>query len=115
MIRWTLQPRHDFFRPLSVHTHTHTHPLSSFTCACSVASILFDSLTPWTVARQAPLSIEFSRQESWSGLSCPPPGDLPYPGIEPVTPAGPALQADSLLLRHPSEKWLSSNKFIAYI
>ena len=40
--------------------------------------------TPWTVARQAPLSMGFSRQEYWSGLPCPPPGDLPYPGIEPV-------------------------------
>ena len=38
--------------------------------------------TPWTVARQAPLSMEFSRQEYWSGLSFPPPGDLPDPGIE---------------------------------
>ena len=39
--------------------------------------------TPWTAARQAPLSMGFSRQESWSGLPCPPPGDLPNPGIEP--------------------------------
>ena len=37
----------------------------------------------WTVARQAPLSIEFSRQEYWSGLPFPSPGDLPNPGIEP--------------------------------
>ena len=47
--------------------------------------------TPWTVAHQAPLSMGFSRQESWSGLPCPPPGDLPNPGIEPVTPVSPAL------------------------
>ena len=47
--------------------------------------------TPWTVAQQAPLSMEFSRQEYWSGLSCPPPGDLPSPGMEPTTPASPAL------------------------
>ena len=39
--------------------------------------------TPWTVAHQAPLSMEFSRQECWSGLLYPPPGDLPAPGIEP--------------------------------
>ena len=38
--------------------------------------------TPWTVARQAPLSMGFSRQEYWSGLPCSPPGDLPDPGIE---------------------------------
>ena len=51
---------------------------------------------PWTVARQAPLSMEFSIQEFWSGLPFPSPGDLPNPGIE---PGSPALQADSL----PSE------------
>ena len=39
---------------------------------------------PWTVAHQASLSMEFSRQEYWSGVSFPPPGDLPYPGIEPM-------------------------------
>ena len=41
--------------------------------------------TPWTVARQAPLSIWFSRQEYWNGLPCPPPGDLPNPGTEPTS------------------------------
>ena len=51
------------------------------------------SVTPWTVARQAPLSMEFSRQDYWSGLPFPSPGDLPDPGIE---PGSPALQADSL-------------------
>ena len=51
---------------------------------------------PWTVAYQAPLSMEFSRQAYWSGLSFPSPGDLPDPGIEPRSPA---LQADAL----PSE------------
>ena len=39
--------------------------------------------TPWTVTLQAPLSIGFSRQEYWSELPCPPPGDLSHPGIEP--------------------------------
>ena len=43
--------------------------------------------TPWSVARQAPLSMGFPRQEYWSGLPFPPPGDLPDPGIEPVSPA----------------------------
>ena len=47
--------------------------------------------TPWTVACQAPLSMGFPRQEYWSGLPCPPPGDLPYPGIEPVFLKSPAL------------------------
>jgi len=50
-------------------------------------------VTPWTIAFQAPLSIGFSRQEYWSGLPFPSPGDLPDPGIEPRSPA---LQAESL-------------------
>ena len=49
-----------------------------------------------TAACQAPLSMGFSRQEYWSGLSCPPPGDIPNPAIEPESPATLALQADSL-------------------
>ena len=56
--------------------------------------------TLWTLARQAPLPMGFSRQEYWSVLPCPPPGDLPDPGIEPLSPAASALQADSLPLRH---------------
>ena len=54
----------------------------------------------WTVARQAPLSMGYSRQEYWSGLQCPPPRDLPDPGIEPASPVAPALKADSLPLSH---------------
>ena len=48
-------------------------------------------VTLWTVARQPPLSMGFSRQEYWSGLPCPPPGDLPNPGIEPESLKSPAL------------------------
>ena len=59
---------------------------------------MLDSWNPWTVACQAPLSIGFSRQEYWSGLPFPSPGDLPNLGIE---PGSPALQADSL----PTELW----------
>ena len=47
--------------------------------------------TPWAVACQAPLSTEFSRGEYWSGLPCPPPGDLLNPGIEPGSLTSPAL------------------------
>ena len=42
-------------------------------------------VTPWTVARQVPLSMVFPRQEYWSGLTFPPPGDLPDPGVEPTS------------------------------
>ena len=52
---------------------------------------------PWTVAYQAPLSTGFSRQECWSRLPCPHPGNLPDPGIKPRSPT---LQVDSLLLSH---------------
>ena len=53
--------------------------------------------TPWTVAHQASLSMEFSRQEYWSGLPFPSPGDLPDPGIE---PGSPSLQADTSTRKH---------------
>ena len=51
-------------------------------------------VTPWIVAHQAPLSVGFPKQEFWSGLPFPSPGDLPDPGI---LPRSPALQADSSL------------------
>ena len=56
--------------------------------------------TPWTVAHQVPLSMGFPRQEYRSGLPCPPPGDLSYPGIKNVSPA---LQAGSLPLAPPGK------------
>ena len=58
--------------------------MSSVTQSCS-------TLTPWTVAHQAPLSMGFSRREYWSGLPFPPPGDLPDPGIRPASLTSPAL------------------------
>ena len=63
--------------------------------ACSVAYMVF--ATPWIVARQAPLSMGFSRQEYWSGLPCPPPEDLPNPRIKPMSLMSPAL-ADELFI-----------------
>ena len=67
-------------------------------CVCSVTSVVSNSLQPlWTVAHQALLSMGFSRQEYWSGLLYPPPGDLPDQGIELKSPA---LQADSRPLSH---------------
>ena len=57
-------------------------------------------MTPWTVARQAPLFMGFSRQEYWSGLPFPSPGELTNPGIE---PGFPAWQADSLLSEPPAK------------
>ena len=56
-----------------------------------VALVMSDSETRWTVAPQALLSLGFFRQEYWNGLPCPPPGDLPIPGIEPASLTSPAL------------------------
>ena len=56
--------------------------------------------TPWTVARQAPLSNGFPRQEYWGRLPFPSPGDLPNPRIKPASLVSPALQADSLPVYH---------------
>ena len=106
-------------------------PFSSWKCAGSTLSFWFCSevqkrktevkvlvpqqcltlLTPWTVPYQAPLSVEFSRQEYWSGLPFPSPGDLPDPGIE---PGSPALQADSLL-SDPPENFAVTTCYITSI
>ena len=68
-------------------------------CAQSLSCIqLFG--TKWTVACQPPLSMRFSRQEHWSGLPCPPPGDLPNPVIESRSPT---VQADSLPFEPPGK------------
>ena len=67
--------------------------LSHFSCVQLFAPL-------WTAALQAPLSLGVPRQEHWSGLPFPSPGELPHPGIEPTSPASPALQGDSLPLSH---------------
>ena len=65
----------------------------SFLCACVLSCYSHVQLfaTLWTVACQARLSMEFSRQEYWSGLPFPSPGDLPDPGMEPASLMSPAL------------------------
>ena len=69
-------------------------------CMLSCFSCVWLFATPWTLACQGPLSMGFPRQEYWSGLPCPPPGDLPDPGIKPASPESPTLQMDSLPLSH---------------
>ena len=64
-------------------------------------------MTPWTVARQAPLSMGFPKQENWSGLPFPTPQDLPNQGIEPVSPA---LQADSFTTESPGNPHLTDQE-----
>ena len=75
--------------------------LASGACAQLLSRVgLSEAL--WTVAHQPPLSMGFSRQEHWSGLPFPPPGDLANPGIEPASPASPAL-AGGFFPAEPSE------------
>ena len=70
---------------------------------CQLLSRVRLSATPWTVAHQAPLSMEFYRQEHWSGLPFPSPEDLPDPGIK---PGSPELLADSLPSEPPGKSKL---------
>ena len=77
-------------------THMHAY-LYTRACVLSCFSPVPLFATPWTVTHHAPLPMEFSRQEYWSGLPCPYPGNLPDLGIEAVSPA---LKALSLLLSH---------------
>ena len=56
-------------------------------CVFTIAQSCLTLATPWAVVPEAPLSIGFRRQEYWSGLPFPSPGDLPHPGIEPASPA----------------------------
>ena len=65
-----------------IYTHTYTN----YECMC-VKSCIRLVETPWTIAHQAPLPMQFSRQEYWSELPFTPPKDLPDPGAEPVPPA----------------------------
>ena len=76
-------------------------------CECIIShfSSVWLFVTPWIVAHQAPLSMRFSRQEYWSGLSCSPTGHLPDPGIKPWSSA---LQADSLPSESPGKPIITS-------
>ena len=89
-------------------------------CVCVISSFSCVRLfaTPWTIARQVPLSMGFSKQEYWSELPCHPPGVLPDPGIESVSPASPALQAILYPLSHMGTRlwaYLCSIHFIFFM
>jgi len=73
---------------------------SHYVLSCSILS---DSVTPWTTAHQAPLSMRFPRQEYWSGLPFPSPGDLPNPGIKPAS-LGSTVLASRFFTTDPSGK-----------
>ena len=74
--------------------------------ACSVVFV-----TPWTTAHQATLSVGLSRQEYWSRLPFPSPGDLPDPGIKPSSPASPALASGFFTTELPGKPHLHWNHF----
>ena len=95
-------PQSCIFSPCSFHLYAeHACMLTHFSHVQ-----LFETL--WTVACQASLSMGFSWQEYWSGLPCPPPGDLPDPGIEPLSPESPALQVDYLHTEPPGKPYMQS-------
>ena len=79
----------------------HYHNYSCVIHVCSVSTLHLLFVTPWTAAHHTPLSMGFSRQEYWSGLPFPPPGDFPCSGTETVSSMSPAWQADSL----PLSQW----------
>ena len=74
-----------FWKTVNYFTNVRGKYYALHACMWSRFSPVWIFETPWTVAPQAPLSMGFSRQEYWSGRPCPPPGDLPNPGIEPVS------------------------------
>ena len=79
-----------------------SHPLNNW--PCMHAESLHSSPTlKWTAACQTPLSLGFSRKEHWSGLPCPPPGDLPDPGIKPASLTSPALAGGFCATSAPRE------------
>ena len=83
------------------HADTHIHACARV-CAKSPQSCS-TLCNPWTVTRQAPRSMGFSRQEYWSGLPFTPPGDLPNPGIELMSPVSPALAGRFFTLEPPGK------------
>ena len=80
---------------INVSTHNNLYPGGGL-----VAKSCPNLVTLWTVACQAPLSTGFSRQEYWNGLPCPPPGHLPNPGIEPMSPMSPAMPGRLFFFYH---------------
>ena len=84
--------------------------MNKYVCLCVCVQSLSRVqlfVTPWTEVSQAPLSMRFSKQEYWSGLPFPPPGDLPDPGIKPMPPA---LWADSLPLSQQGRPQIQQNR-----
>ena len=82
--------------------------------ACVLSSVVSDSVTPCTAAQHASLSMGFPKQECWSGLLCPPPGDLPNPRIEPRSPASPVLAGEFFSTELPGKSNTYTYKRLEY-
>ena len=103
----------DFFSAVTLWGYFHClssvrYSSSCMLCVLSHFSHVWLFATPWTVAHQTPLSMRFSRQEYWSGLLCPPSGDCPNPGMEPMSLTSLALAAGPLPLAPRGKPWPSS-------
>ena len=94
-------PHSIFYHSLLQLAHRGPTPLSPCMCVLGCFNHVWLSADPWTIAHQAPLSVGFSRQEYWSGWPCPPPGDLPNPGIELASLKSPALAGGFLFFFKP--------------
>ena len=79
---------------------SHTYPAIEVSKRAKMLSCVQLFVTPWTVAHQASLSMGFSRQEYWSELPFPPPGDLLDPGIEPASLRSPVLAGEFCVFYH---------------
>ena len=93
-----------------IYAHQKSHASMFVVLCCAVLSrlVVSDSVTPWTVACQAPLFTGFFRQEHWTVFPFPPPGHLPDPGIEPGSSASPPL-ASGFFIIEPSGKYACSS------
>ena len=108
VLKWTKQKLPFLFWPSLRELHITSILLLYYVC---VLSHVWLFATPWTVAHQALLSMEFSRQAEWRGLSFPSPGDHPHPGIEPTSLASPALAGRFFSIAPPGKpigRWVIS-------
>ena len=94
-----------------LHNHIITLKVRKFELTMHAQSLSHIRLlaTPWTVARQAPLSMEFSSQDCWDEFPFPSPGNLPEPGVKPRSPA---LHADSLVSEPPGKSYMHKYVFV---
>ena len=104
-VQWWVRQcfRSEFRSPVSTSLFQFFYFRKHFICAVLCHSVMSDFMTLWTVSLQASLSVGFCRQESWRELLCPPPGDLPNPGIKPSSLALQEIKRDSLQSEPPGK------------